>query len=332
LFPQGKKGTINGYTFLLFLYSFSRSVFAFWWHITKHKGGFVIALPRGIKFIMFPLDAVDMKRIILIALCLLCIVGSASAYQLYLRCPESVQVGLPLNCSVDSNFPAGTPFGIVFYQSSAYTSTPLSRQNVTIQENHATIYQSFNTKGLSGGQYKVEALLSRTDEEKLSSDSMTWQLPKLIDRSGDITITSLLSQTFNEALRIEGAITKAGDKGVEVEVRGPDGVVFGSQWIDTKLRIQDGAGEFTQQVNVTHPGDYDVTFKDAKGYIGVKTFKVVPAATPVQTTVPTATVTTRPPTTAPTSSPTTTQSPLSPLTIIVALSIIGLISVIINKS
>ena len=280
---------------------------------------------------MFPLDAVDMKRIILIALCLLYIVGSASAYQLYLRCPESVQVGLPLNCSVDSNFPVGTPFEFVFYQSSAYTATPLSRQNATIQKNHATIYQSFDTKRLSGGQYKVEVLLSRTDEEKLSSDSMTWQLPKLIDRSGDITITSPMSQTFDEALRIEGSITKAGDKGVEIEVRGPDGVVFGPQRIDTKLHIQDGTGEFKQQVTVTQPGDYDVTFKDAKGYVGVKTFKVVAAATPVQTTVPTTTVTTRPPTTALTSSPTTTQSPLSPLTIIAVLSIIGLISVIINK-
>jgi hypothetical protein len=167
---------------------------------------------------MFPSDAVDMKRIILIALCLLCIVGSASAYQLYLRCPESVQVGLPLNCSVDSNFPVGTPFEFVFYQSSAYTATPISRQNITIQKNNATIYQSIDTKGLPGGQYKVEALLSRTDEERLSSDSMTWQLPKLIDRSGDITITSPLSQTFDEALWIEGSITKAGDKGVEMVV------------------------------------------------------------------------------------------------------------------
>ena len=306
-------------------------VFAFSWQIANHEGG-CCPLLIGIKFITFPLDAVDMKRIILVAICLLCIVGSASANQLYLRCPESVLIGLPLNCSVDSNFPVGTPFEIVFYQSSAYTSTPLSRRNITIQENHATIYQSFDTKGLSGGQYKVEALLSRTDDEKLSTDSMTWQLPKLIDRSGDITITSPLSQTFNEALRIEGAITKAGDKGVEVEVRGLDGVVFGPQWIDTKLRIQDGAGEFTQHVNITHPGDYDVTFIDAKGYLGVKTFKVVLAATPVQTTVPTTTVPPRPPTTAPVSSPTTTQSPLSPLTIIAVLSIIGLASVIINKS
>ena len=280
---------------------------------------------------MFPLDAVDMKRIILIALCLLCIIGSASAYQLYLRCPESVQVGLPLKCSVDSNFPAGTIFDFVFYQSSSFTATPLSRQTFTIQENHATIYQLIDTKGLHGGQYKVEALLSRADEGKLSSDSMTWQLPRLIDRSGDITITSPMSQTFEEALRIEGSITKAGEEGVEIEVRGPDGVIFGPRWIGTILHMQDGVGEFTKQVTVTQPGDYDVTFRDAKGYVGVKTFKVVAAATPVQTIVPTTAATTLLSTTAPTSSPTTTQSPLFPITIVAALFIIGLISVIINK-
>ncbi|MDD1701213.1 MAG: hypothetical protein LUQ04_10560 [Methanoregula sp.] len=272
-----------------------------------------------------------MKKIILIALCLLYIVGAASAYQLYLRCPESVQVGLPLNCSVDSNFPAGTIFYFVFYQSSSYTTTPLSRQTVTIQENHDTIYRVIDTKGLPGGQYKVEALLSRAEEEKLSSDSMTWQLPKLIDRSGDITITSPMSQTLKEALRIEGSITKAGNEGVEIEVRGPDGVIFGPQWIDTILHIQDGVGEFTKLVTVTQPGEYDVTFRYAKGYVGVKTFKVVAAATPVQTAVPTTAATTPPSTTVPTSSPTTTQSPLSPITIVAALSIIGLISVIIYK-
>jgi hypothetical protein len=140
-----------------------------------------------------------------------------------------------------------------------------------------------------------------------------------------------MSQTFDEALRIEGSITKTGDKGVEIEVRGPDGGVFGPQRIDTILHIEDGTGEFKHQVTVTQPGDYDVTFKDAQGYVGVKTFKVVAAATPVQTPVPTTTVTTRPPTTALPSSPTTTQSPLSPLTIIAVLSITGLISVIINK-
>jgi hypothetical protein len=175
----------------------------------------------------------------------------------------------------------------------------------------------------------VEVLLSRTDEEKLSTDSMTWQLPILIDRSSDITITSPVSQTFDEALRIEGSITKAGNNGVEIEVKGPDGVISGPQTIDTKLHTPDGAGEFTQKVSVTQTGDYDVTFTDAKGYVGVKTFKVVTAATLVQTTVPTTMVTT--PTTPLSSSPATTQSPLSPFTIIAVLPITGLISVLIKK-
>jgi hypothetical protein len=109
-------------------------------------------------------------------------------------------------------------------------------------------------------------------------------------------------------------------------------VVFGPQWIGTKLNIQSGAGEFTQQVSVTRPGDYDVSFKDSKGYIGVKTFKVVAAATPIPTSSPTtAPVTTRPLTTVPTTLPTTTQSPFSPLPIVAALSLVGLFSVTMMK-
>ncbi len=271
-----------------------------------------------------------MKKIVLIALFLMCIVGSASAYQLYLSCPETVQVGLPLKCSLDSNFPAGTTFDVVVYQS-GYTATPLRRQSVTIQENQATQYQIFDTKGLPGGQYKVEIQFIGPDEGRLSSDSVTTQLPRFLDRSNEITITSPMTQTSDEPLRIEGSIVKAGNEGVQVEVSGPDGVIFGPQWIGTKLYIQSGAGEFTQQVSVIKPGDYDVTFKDAKGYIGVKTFKVVAPATSVPTTVPTTVVTTRPPTTVPTPLPTTTQSPLSPLPIVAALSLVGLLSVIVTK-
>ena len=271
-----------------------------------------------------------MKKIVLIALFLMCIVGSASAYQLYLRCPETVQVGLPLKCEIDSNLPAGTTFDVVVYQS-GYTATPLKRQKTTIQENHLTQYQLFETKGLPGGQYKVEVLFIGPDEGRLSDDSITLQLPRLLDRSGEITITSPMTQTTDEPLRIEGSITKVGNDGVEIEISGPDGVIFGPQWIGTKLYVQSGAGEFTQQVSVTKPGDYDVTFKDAKGYVGVKTFKVVALATSVQTTIPTTTVTTRPLTTVPTTLPTTTQSPLSPLPIVTALSLVGLLSVILMK-
>jgi hypothetical protein len=273
-----------------------------------------------------------MKRILLIALFLLCIAGTASAYQFYLNCPESVQVGLPLKCSIDSNLPAGTTFDLAFYQS-GYTATPISHQSVTIQDNHATQYKLFDTKGLPGGQYKLEAQFRGDDESSLSSDSKTLQLPMLIDRSGEITITSPMTQNMDEALRIEGYIAKIGNDGVEIAVKGPNGAIFGPQWIGTKLNVQSGAGVFTQHVAVTVPGEYDVTFKDAKGYIGVVTFTVSAPVTTTPTTLPVTTpaITTRPPTTVPTPLPTPTKSPISPVTIVVALGIIGMLSVILAK-
>jgi hypothetical protein len=185
---------------------------------------------------------------------------------------------------------------------------------------------------LSGGQYKVEIQFLGDDEGKLSTHSVILQLPKLIDRSNEITITSPMTQTSDEPLRIEGSVTKVGNEGVQIEVTGPDGVIFGPQWIGTKEYIQSGAGEFTQQVSVSQPGDYDVSFRDSKGYIGVKTFKVIAPATSVPTTIQTtAPVTTRPSTTVTTVLPTTTQAPMSFMPIITALSLVGIVSVIVMK-
>ena len=273
----------------------------------------------------------DMKRILLITVFLLCITGSASAYQLYLSCPESVQVGLKLNCSVDSNLPAGTTFDLLFYQS-VYIATPFSRMSVTIPADHSTVYRSIDTKGLPGGLYKVEARFYGPEEGKLSSDSITLQAPKIIDRSGDITITSPLSQTFHDALRIEGSIDSLGKRGVRIEVRGPEGVVFGPEYIDTKIDVRSGAGVFTLKAAVMQPGEYDVYFKDEYGYLGVKTFRVLNGVSQVPASVPAATPSAAPlPTTVPPLQPTTTQSPLSLFSGIAALCIIGLLFVIINK-
>jgi hypothetical protein len=179
----------------------------------------------------------------------------------------------------------------------------------------------------------VEAQFRGNDEASLSSDSKTWQLPVLIDRSGEITITSPMTQSIDEALRIEGYIAKIENDGVEIAVRGPDGGIFGPKWIGTKSNIQSGAGEFTQHVPVTVPGEYDVTFKDAKGYIGVVTFKVSAPLTTTPTTLPATTpvLTTRPPTTVPTTMPTPKPSPLSPATLVAALGLIVGLSVLLAK-
>jgi hypothetical protein len=278
-----------------------------------------------------------MKRILLLALCLMCIAGTASAYQLYLKCPPDktenakpteIQVGLPIKCSIDSNFPAGTTFDIVFYQS-GYTATPVSRQSVTIQANHATQYKLIETEGLPGGTYKIEIQFIGADDDRISSDSNTMELVTVIDRSSDIEITSPKTQTTEEALRIEGSIAKEGSDGVQIEVRGPDGRIFGPQYIGTTTDVKNDAGKFTKKVQVTTPGSYEVSFTDAKSYIGKVTFTVTGPATSATTMIPTTTAavvkTTKAVTTVPTALPTTTQSPLSPVTILCAMGFAGML-------
>nr|WP_319375990.1 hypothetical protein [uncultured Methanoregula sp.] len=268
-----------------------------------------------------------MKKILLITVFLLCLIGPAAAYGLYVTCPESVQVGIPLKCSIDSDFPPGTTFNVVLYQTQ-YTATQINSEPVTVQSKDKTLYKIFDTQGLPGGDYKVEVKFLGADEPRLRSDSKTLQLVKIIDRSDELEITSPKTQTLDEALRIEGSLAKGGGDGIQVEVRDPDGgTLLGSQWIGTTSDLRTGDGKFTKKVAVVIPGDYEVSFADAKGYIGTVTFKVgSPTAAPTSV-VPTKTVvkTTKTTTVAATPWPTATQSPLSPLAGIGAILIAGLL-------
>jgi len=267
-----------------------------------------------------------MKKILLLAIGLMLLVGSVSAYGLYIACPQSIQVGDPLKCTVDSDFPAGTSFDLVFYQSQ-YTATQINSQPVVIQDDHATQYILYDTAGLPGGQYKVEVHFNGPQESSLRSDSVTSVLVTLQDRSGEITITSPSSQPLASALRIEGSIAKKGNSGVQIKVTGPDGTVFPQQYIETKNNPQNGAGVFSKQVLVGSPGDYDVSFSDPDGFIGTISFLVTAPATITMATVPVTVATsrtTRPVTTVPTPWPTATKSPLSPVTITGALALAGI--------
>ena len=251
---------------------------------------------------------------------LLAMVGTVSAYGLYLNCSEEVAAGASLKCSIDSDFPPGTTFNLVLYQS-GYTTTQIRKQAVTIQSDKRTQYIIVDTTGLPGGTYKAEMQYTGADEGRLRSDSVTMKQIKIIDRSADIEITSPVTQDLDEALRIEGELKNGGNDGVEIEVSGPDGRVFGPQWVQTKNNIRNGAGIFTQKVAVTNGGDYTVQFSDKDGFVGSKTFTVVAptVATTVPTKTPTVVKTTRTiATTVPTPWPTTAQSPLSPITAIAA--------------
>ncbi len=276
-----------------------------------------------------------MKRILLTALFLVFLVGTVSAYGLNLSCPSNVQAGVPLKCSLDSDFPKGTTFNLVLYQS-GYTSTEIRKTSITVQEAKNTQYVIFDTGGLPGGTYKAEIQYTGADEGRLRSGSNTICLITILDRSGDIEITSPVTQDIKTALRIEGSIKDLASNGVEVEVSGPDGRIFGPQWIQTKTDIKNDNGVFTQKVDVTSGGEYTVDFSDAKGYIGAVTFTVTAptvatTALPTLTAAPVKTTHAGPATTAPTPWPTTTQSPLSLLTVLTALAGAGMIALLVKR-
>jgi hypothetical protein len=268
--------------------------------------------------------------VVFILICLM-IIGTASAYGLYINCSEKIQAGQPLKVSIDSDFPAGTSFDLVLYES-RYTATEIKRELVTVQESNQTQYKFFDTTGLRGGDYKVEIQFHGADSSRLRSDSVIVKLVKLVDRSNEITVTSPITQTPDEALRIEGSILKAGNNGVEIEVRGPSGPIFGPQWIETKNDLKSGDGQFFKTIPVGTRGDYMVNFRDVNGFIGTITFHVISSSPPTgaataRTSLPTK-VTTRAPVTTVVIPPSTpTKSPLSPVPVLIALFLISGIAI-----
>lgn len=262
--------------------------------------------------------------LLLMLFCML-IITPVMAYQLYIDCPSEIYVGQTLKVTGNSTLPAGTSFDIVMYKA-GYTTTPIGRNTVTLQDSKSkTFVVTFPTKGLTGGQYKIEVQSDTTLLDKLSSDSTTLKLVTIDDRSEEITFTAPLVQEPGEALRIEGSIKDLGNDGVKIEVRGPDGLVFGPTWVETTKDIKTGDGQFTKKVVVTTPGEYDIHFTDADSYIGEVTV-IVPEPTTVPTmaeTTPTVITTTRPPATEILTTVPTTQAPVSPLLPFIAIGVLG---------
>ncbi len=58
---------------------------------------------------------------------------------------------------------------------------------------------------------------------------------------------------------------------VQIEVIGPDNfAIFGPTFVNTNFQ-----GDFSADVPISEPGNYEISFTDAKGYIGVRTITVL---------------------------------------------------------
>ena len=249
-----------------------------------------------------------MKKFVLFVLGLIFLIACASGYSIVISAPDSLPVGKPLVVTGTTTFGIGTPIDVVLYYQLT-TSTEIQRNVVYIQSDR-TFRTVFDTTGLPTGTYKVEVPANGDGE------SVTARVVQLIDRSEDISLSSPVTQNFKNTMYVAGTIKGDENSGVQLEVLGPEGIViFGPKYINTNAN-----GDFSADVPITKPGDYEISFTDASGYIGSRTVTIL-GATPVPASLTNTGTGTVYPTYSPVRTETPSQTPTTsiiPLTEIVA--------------
>jgi hypothetical protein len=223
----------------------------------------------------------DHIRLALVVLfCLILFTGYVQAYELTISTPDKVQRGMPLIVNGTSNLPPGISVDIIISKS-GYTVEEVGRETVTLQanENFSVV---FDTTGFTKGIYKVE--VPAVSGYRYLGDSVTLKVVEVIDRSDELRFSAPKIQEMDGDLDIQGSIFGIKNTGVQIEVTGPkDEIVFGPDYISTNIE-----GSFDIKVPITTEGVYDVSFTDAKGYVGKTSVTVLPKPEPitVSTTVP----------------------------------------------
>lgn len=200
------------------------------------------------------------RILIFAAICMMMLAGSAAAYEIIIDAPMKVQKGIPLVVNGTSNLPAGISVDIVLYRSD-YVTQEVERKTVTLQgkKDFSVI---FDTKDLMKGLHKVE--VPGIAGYSYLGNSVTIRVIEIIDRTDEVVLRSPTTQELDGSMEIWGHIKGISDAGVQIEVIGPgDQVVSGPEYIPTQYD-----GSFTKEVAINETGTYEVSFTDAKGYIG----------------------------------------------------------------
>jgi len=203
-----------------------------------------------------------MKKFVLFVMGLCFLIAVVSAYQVDIEAPDTLAVGKPLIVTGTTTFGIGTPIDVVLYYQ-VTSSSEIERKIVYVQDDK-TFRAVFDTTGLKKGIYKVEVPASGI------GNSITMRLVHLVDRADEIFLSSQATQYYNGKIYIAGTIKNDANSGIQIEVVGSDNAaVFGPAYVNTNY-----AGNFAVDVPIHGPDDYEISFTDAKGYIGSRTISV----------------------------------------------------------
>ncbi len=245
-----------------------------------------------------------MTRRIFLLLCLCpLLIAAASAYIVTIDAPRTLTAGEPLVVNGTSTLPAGYTHDLVLY------SGPSERARTTIVvQQGGTFSARFDTTGLPTGDYRVE-LVQPADPGFFGSASVTSRGVTIVDRSGEVTVTSPAAQSDINNLTVVGTAPGKQSGSIAIAVTGPGNYTFGPEYIRT-----DANGAFSKSVPIRGPGQYQVALSDPAGLImrytvtvsgaqqATVTVTVPPTAISTTTTTASTATTIIPVTTAPTRS------------------------------
>lgn len=213
------------------------------------------------------------RTALVVLLCLTLYAGFVQAYEIILDAPAQVQRGMPLVVNGTSNIPPGTSVDIILSKS-GYTVEEMGRETITLQANQ-DFSVIFDTTNFTKGIYKVE--VPAVSGYRFLGDSVTLKVVEIIDRSDELRFSAPKTQEMDGDLDIQGSILGVKNTGVQIEVIGPENkIVFGPDYIGTQTD-----GSFDMKVPITKAGVYDVSFTDAKGYVGKVSIIVLPKSEPI---------------------------------------------------
>ena len=223
-----------------------------------------------------------MKRILvcLLAVALLC--SAVQAYIITFDAPAELRAGVPIEVTGTTNFPDGTQFDLVLYRAQTTTPAIIDRRMIIVDPGK-NFSASFPTTNLEAGTYKIEIQFLKDPGSSLSSSSVIMRQVYLIDRSGEIVLKAPVDQTLEEALLIEGYIPNIGVATITLRIDGPRGFTIPDRHIRTTTTLAGKDGHFSEKIAVTEPGNYYVSFSDAKGFITQIRYSVT-VAPPVSNT------------------------------------------------